>query len=103
MRIFNTKQWLSAKLPHISQRKQTFGQAIEKVVTGKKVTFQYSHPAFEGLLLKIHYEIYDDLPLIAKYLTIENFSSRHIEINQVVNEVLGLVEEESAVVGSTEK
>lgn len=88
--------------PHFPT-KTNFWTSHQRDATGKKVTFQYSHPAFQGLLVKIHYEIYDDLPLIAKYLTMENFSSRPIEINQVVNEVLGLVEEESAVVGSTEK
>ena len=88
--------------PHFAT-KTNFWTSHQNDATGKKVTFQYSHPAFEGLLLKIHYEIFDDLPLIAKYLTMENNSNKSIEINQVVNEVLGLVEEESAVVGSTEK
>ncbi|WP_373495080.1 alpha-galactosidase [Aquiflexum sp.] len=88
--------------PHFPTQ-MNFWTSHKKEATGKKVTFQYSHPAFTGLILKIHYEIFDDLPLIAKYLTMENLTNRSIEINQIVNEVLGLVEEESAVEGNTEK
>ena len=68
---------------------------------GKKISFSYSHPDLPGLELKVHYEIYDDLPLIGKYLTLENKGQKSIHINQVVHEILGTVEEESAVVGST--
>lgn len=49
----------------------------------------------------MHYEIYDNLPLIGKYLTLENQGTSSIHIDQVVNEILGTVEEESAVVGAT--
>ncbi|WP_373523430.1 alpha-galactosidase [Aquiflexum sp.] len=83
--------------------KTNFWTSHQKEASGKKVTFQYTHPDYDGLQLKIHYEIFDDLPLIAKYLTMENHSNKSITINQVVNENLGSVEEESAVVGSTEK
>jgi hypothetical protein len=79
-------QYESMVVTEITQHfptKTNFWTSHQKDATGKKVTFQYSHPAFEGLLLKIHYEIFDDLPLIAKYLTMENFSNRPIEINQV--------------------
>jgi hypothetical protein len=68
---------------------------------GKKVSFSYIHPKLAGIELKVHYEIYDDLPLIAKYLTLENKGQKSIYIDQVVHEILGTVEEESAVVGST--
>lgn len=68
---------------------------------GKKVSFSYIHPELAGIDLKVHYEIYDDLPLIAKYLTLENKGQKSISLDQVVHEILGMVEEESAVVGST--
>jgi hypothetical protein len=83
--------------------KTNFWTSHKKDASGKKVTFNYAHPAFRGLTLSIHYEIFDNLPLIGKYLTLENNGASPIEINQVVNEILAVVEEESAVVGSTEK
>ena len=51
----------------------------------------------------MHYEIYDGIPLITKWIAIQNNSNKSIKINRVVNEVLGLVEEESAVVGKPEE
>jgi hypothetical protein len=54
-----------------------------------------------GVSVVVHYELYDGLPLIVKWVSVENRSRRVIRVDRVVNEVLGLVEEESAVVGST--
>lgn len=88
--------------PHFPT-KTVFWTGHKKDATGKKVSFSYTHPDFEDLLLKVHYELFDNLPLMGKYLTLENTGKESIHINQVVNEILGVVEEESAVVGSTEK
>lgn len=81
--------------------KNQFWTSQEKGASGKKISFSYTHPSFPGLALKIHYEIYDNLPLIGKYLTLENGGQKTVHIDQVVHEILGMVEEESAVVGST--
>jgi hypothetical protein len=78
-----------------------FWTSAKKASGGKKISFHYLHPDLEGLILKIHYELYDDLPLIGKSLTLENTGKEVYQIDQVVHEILGMVEEESAVVGST--
>ncbi len=58
--------------------------------TGKALSFifQSSLPELKNIIVEVEYEIYDGIPLI---------------INRVVNEVLALVEEESAVVGTPEQ
>ena len=43
------------------------------------------------------YELYDGIPLIVKSVGVENRSTSTFKLNRVVNEVLGLVEEESAL------
>jgi len=72
---------------------------------GKTLTLDFisNLPALKNILVQVHYELYDGLPLITKWVSIENKSSASIKINRVVNEVLGLVEEESAVVGKPEE
>jgi hypothetical protein len=50
----------------------------------------------------VHYNLYDGIPLITKWIEIKNNGEQKVKINRVVNEVLGLVEEESAVVGKPE-
>lgn len=69
--------------------------------TGKMISFQYesSLPFFKGLTVFVHYQIYDGIPLIAKWVTVENKAATVIKLNRVVNEILGMVEEESAVIG----
>lgn len=57
----------------------------------------------EGLEVAIQYEIYDGIPLIVKSLQIKNVGKKVFRIERVVNEILGLVEEESAVVGKPEE
>lgn len=76
-----------------------------KNATGKVLsfTFKNSNPALNGIEVTVHYEIYDGMPLIVKWLNIKNNGSNTVTINRVVNEILGLVEEESAVVGSPEQ
>ncbi|MFT4857071.1 MAG: hypothetical protein ACI8YP_002742 [Algoriphagus sp.] len=81
--------------------KTQFWTSAEKPSGGKKISFSYLHPDLEGLVLKIHYELYYNLPLIGKSLTLENTGNKAYQIDQVVHEILGMVEEESAVVGST--
>jgi hypothetical protein len=96
-------QYQSYEVTEISPKFPTkiqFWTSSQEGGKGKKISFSYSHPSLPGLELKVHYEIYDDLPLIGKYLTLENKGQKSIHINQVVHEILGTVEEESAVVGS---
>lgn len=72
--------------------------------TGKTITFNYRSPVPElkDITIKIHYELYDALPLICKWLSVENGSRRSFKLNAVVNEILAVVEEESAVIGRPE-
>ncbi len=75
-----------------------------KPATGKTVSFLYRPQVAElsGLEVNVVYELYDGIPLIVKSLSIVNKGSQVFKIDQVVNEVLGMVEEESSVEGSFE-
>ena len=76
-----------------------------KQPSGASIEFEYTSALTElkNIIVKVHYEIYDGIPLITKWVSIQNNSNKAIKINRVVNEVLGLVEEESAVVGKPEE
>ncbi len=72
---------------------------------GKSISFIYESPLAEldGVAVTVHYELYDQMPLIVKWLSVENRSGNTISIGTIVNESLALVEEESAVVGTPEQ
>ncbi|MEO8962554.1 MAG: alpha-galactosidase [Ginsengibacter sp.] len=88
--------------PYINWKPGDWWAMNKNLPTGKAITFNYqsSLPELKGLLIKVYYEIYDDIPLIAKYLSIENKGSSAFKIDRVINENLAVVEEESAVVGN---
>lgn len=75
--------------------------ANRKQATGRQIDFLYAGKAAGtgGLNVTVSYAIYDGLPLIAKWVTVENKSGASVAVNQIVHEILGMVEEESAVIG----
>lgn len=84
--------------------KNKFWATNNNQATGKKISFLYKPVTAElsGLQVRVDYELYDGIPVIVKSLSIENKSNTAFKINRVVNEILGMVEEESAVVGKPE-
>jgi hypothetical protein len=88
--------------PFLHWRRATWAMN-SKQGKGQQVDFIFVSGQMElaGIRVVVHYELYDGLPLIVKWVSVENRGQRVIRVDRVVNEVLGLVEEESAVVGST--
>lgn len=77
----------------------------KKLPSGKSLSFSYISEitSLKNIVVTVNYELYDGIPLIVKWLSVENKSKEVHKINRIVNEVLALVEEESAVVGSPEQ
>ena len=76
----------------------------KQLPTGNTLTFIYSGTdQLKDLVVKVNYEIYDGIPLICKWLSVENKSKESIRIDQAVNEILATPEEESAVVGKVDQ
>jgi len=88
-------------MPFVNWKPKTW-YPKQQPASGKLLSFIFTSPIPElnGLEVTMNYELYDGIPLIVKWISIENKSGKKFEINRVVNEILGLVEEESAVVGS---
>ena len=99
-----TKYTISEITPFINWKANTW-LTNPNQPTGKAIALEFSSslPALKNIIIKVHYELYDGLPLMTKWVSIENKAINAIKINRVVNEVLGLVEEESAVVGKPEE
>lgn len=85
--------------------KSKFWASNHKQPTGKVLSFHYRgvSPQLSGLEISVNYELYDGLPLIVKSLSIQNKGDQTFTIGRVVNEILGMVEEQSAVVGGVDK
>lgn len=68
---------------------------------GKSLDFTYiPRPAaarMAGLSLVVHYEIYDGIPLLCKWITLHNQTARPVVVDHFTSEILAVTEEESAV------
>lgn len=95
---------VSPLTPLLNWKKDKWWNVGSREATGQEVRFHFTSqlPELSGLHITIHYAIYDGLPLISKWLEVDNQSSRAVKVNQLVHEQLAIVEEESAVVGSVE-
>jgi len=66
---------------------------------GKSLTLHFLPPGdkLKGLTLAVHYEIYQGIPLLAKWLTIHNGGDKPVRLNTFTSEILAAVEYESLV------
>lgn len=77
-----------------------------KQATGKvlSLTFRHSSPELAMVKVVVHYALYDGLPLLCKWLSIDNENANQpYKLDRVVNEIIAMPEEESAVVGKPEQ
>ena len=102
---FQFVRYATANLtPHFEWKSTTWA-ANKNLPTGKELIlyFTSNHAELTGIEVAVHYEIFDGIPLLSKWVSIDNKSDNSFTINQVVNEILATPEEESAVVGTPEK
>ena len=100
---FQFKSYSVSEIQPFINWKRTFWAGNIKKSNGKVLTLNFQSNLLKGIDVAVHYELYDGIPLIVKWLSISNTSNHSIVINKTVNEILGLVEEESAVVGTPEQ
>ena len=63
---------------------------------GVSLTFEYEHHSklLAGITVKIHYELFDGIPLLSKWLTVENRTQKIIRLNKFISENLAVIEPE---------
>jgi len=66
---------------------------------GKEVIFTYTHPKPElnGISVEVHYEIYDHLPLLSKWIEVKNEGLHKIKITHFTSEIIAHPEKNNYV------
>ncbi len=64
---------------------------------GLRLTVRFRPPEsararYEGLEVRVHYELYDGLPVLAKWITVRNGTAREVDVNSCDGEVLAVNE-----------
>lgn len=70
--------------------------AAKKAIKGKSIVFVYKHQDFPELTVNVHYNIYDGIPLLSKWISVDN-KGEQVVLNSFKTESLAFVEAESAV------
>lgn len=83
--------------PRIKWKNKRWALAKKEPLKGKELTFVYSHKDLVGVKVEIHYNIYDGIPLISKWFTVQNDGQKDIKLNNFISEQLAMVEPESSV------
>ncbi len=89
--------------PLLTWKATNWHPAAVKQATGKQIRFHFAANDLPGVLIDVHYALYDNEPLLSKWVTITNNTRDTLHAGNIKNEILSLVEEESAVVGSVDK
>jgi hypothetical protein len=86
-------------LPRLEWKRRRHSADLPWPPPGVTVTFHFEPPAgcLPGVKLDVHYDLYDGLPLLAKWLTLENGSTAPLRLNRFTSEILAPAEVESAV------
>ncbi len=61
------------------------------------LSFESHAPALRGIVVLVHYEMYDGIPLLSKWIEVRNGTARPIVVTSFVSEVLAVVEFDSQV------
>ncbi|MES1225207.1 MAG: alpha-galactosidase, partial [Bacteroidota bacterium] len=100
---FQFERYTISDVKPFLKRKSKSWMLNKKQPTGKTLTFIYKSEKVKDVIINVNYELYDGIPLIVKWISIENKSDNAITLGNIVNESIALVEEESAVVGTPEQ
>ncbi|GAB3950969.1 hypothetical protein GCM10028805_30130 [Spirosoma harenae] len=89
---------------HVNWQSRTWAMNKQQP-TGQELTllFSSSLPELQGIDVTVHYALYDGIPTLCKWVSIQNNTKQSFHINQVINEILATPEEESAVVGKPDQ
>ena len=100
----NAFQYVKHQISEIKSKlnwntKKRYHTAKNTAPKGKELVLQFEHSAEElqGVLVKVHYEIYDGIPLVSKWISIENNSNAKFEITGFKSEILAFPELENFV------
>jgi hypothetical protein len=83
--------------PRLSYVRKQWGEDRPWPPKGKTLAIDFGREDRPGIVITVHYEIYDGLPLLSKWVTVRNDGPRSIRLNTFISETLAVVESETTV------
>jgi len=85
---------IESRLPY---RRKQWGEDRPWPPKGKTLAIDFGRDDFPQIQVTVHYEIYDGLPLLAKWVTVRNDGPRPVRLKTFISETLAVVESETTV------
>lgn len=70
---------------------------------GIELSFTYESSRVPGVVIIVHHELYDGMPLLCKWLEVTNAGQRRVTVDTFTSEILAMVETTSTPQGSSTK
>jgi hypothetical protein len=85
--------------PLLAWKQKRWSGEKNQAPKGKRLSFTFTHPdeKWRGITVMVHYEMYDGIPLLCKWISISCEGREEVKINHFSSEILAVREEESAV------
>lgn len=64
---------------------------------GVSLTLEFVAPNSSAVAIDVHYELFDGIPLLSKWIVVRNASDQPVRLNRFISEILAAVEPESIV------
>lgn len=64
---------------------------------GVSIVLEFAGPDTLGIAVDVHYELFDGIPLMSKWIVVRNASSKPVRLDRFICEILAAVEPESIV------
>ncbi len=94
-------QFLKFEIKDLAERfpwkKTRWASASQWTAKGKEIICYYQHPKLADITVKIHYEIYDNIPLISKWVTVDNNGNTTVKVNHFTSEIIAHPEKNNFV------
>ncbi|MEO5995532.1 MAG: NPCBM/NEW2 domain-containing protein [Chitinophagaceae bacterium] len=71
--------------------------ATQWKLSGKELILHFKHASINNVMVDIHYEIYDNIPLFSKWIVVNNKGNKNIRVNDFTSEIIAHHETENYV------
>ncbi|MEY3052269.1 MAG: hypothetical protein RLY31_2054 [Bacteroidota bacterium] len=90
---------VEAVRPRLVWNQTRWSATTQYPTSGKRINFHFSHPAekWSGIRVSVHYEMYDGIPLLSKWISVQTEGRPPLRIDHFTSEMLAVREEESSV------
>ncbi len=83
--------------PKITWEQKRWAPATQWNARGKELVMYFRHPSFPEIIIEVHHEVYDHIPLLSKWMVVNNTGTRAVLVNEFTAEIIAHPETENHV------